>query len=108
MYRIRVWLYKHGEVIAGDPECRKVNFNITQAERKYFQAIETIEDLKRVLKEEAEHNRPSKKTSKYRGVWRDTANKKWHAAIMVSIHPVHTTRTCLYTHIYRYILLHHS
>ena len=91
MYRIRVWLYKHGEVIIGDPDCRKVNFDVTRAERKDIQAIETIEDLKRVLKEEAEHNRPSKKTSKYTGVCWDKHHEKWHAAIRVRIHPVHTT-----------------
>jgi len=85
-------------VIVGDPECRKVNFDVTRAERKYIQAIETMEDLKRILKEEVEHNRPNKKTSKYRGVCWYTKNEKWLAQTRVRIHPVHTTHVHIYIH----------
>jgi len=80
-----------GEMITGDPECHKLNFDFLEVERNDLEAVETLEDLKRILKEEAEPSRLKKKSSKYRGVMGQPCGKTWDATISVR-HPSCDTR----------------
>ena len=100
-------MHRHGEVVAGDRDCRKVNFDVTQDERMFLETIETIEDLKRMLKEETRRSKPNRKSSEYRGVNWYAPGKKWVAAIWVRIYPCTYIHIHTHTHIYMYILRRH-